>query len=263
MNLLKSELRKMLYTRSFYGYTIAASALALLSALPAAYTIVKTQGIITGESLSNSQVVDSIYGKAIAGYLFAILLGVVFMGNEYQSGMAVSTFLATPKRVKVLYAKLGVAAISGVILMVISTSFGLVGAYFGLKHYQHAKPDLGALESLILAAVIAGAVLGVMGVAIGALIRNVRLASIGVVIWLGIVERIIVLFWTSGGKYLPSGLIVGMLNVKVNVKIGGKGGLGIDTANYLGATSATVILLLYATFFAYMGVFISLKRDVN
>jgi len=63
-------------------------------------------------------------------------------------------------------------------------------------------------------------------------------------------------------KYLPSGLIVGMLNVKLDVKSVGRG-LNIDTANYFGATTATLLLLAYAAVFAFLGIFTSLRRDVN
>ena len=262
MNLVKSEFRKLFYTRSIYGLTLGAIALAMLSTWPAAYAVERTQNLLSGESLTNPQMVAGIYGKATSGYLFAIILGIIFMGNEYQNGMAISTFLATPKRTKVLYAKLGVAALAGVAMMVISELFGFLGAYIGLNKYTHAALTSGALLSLIVAGIISGAVLAVMGVALGALIRNVRIATTGVVIWLGVIERLIVVFWTTGGKYLPSGLIVGMLNVKLDVKSVGRG-LNIDTANYFGATTATLLLLAYAAVFAFLGIFTSLRRDVN
>lgn len=262
MNLLKSEFRKIMYTKNFFGYTAGAIFIAVLSSWGAAFSFSHSQKFISGASLMDPGIVDSVYAKSTSGYLFAILLGVVFMGNEFQNGMAISTFLATPKRIKVLYAKLIIASCAGVLLMLISTGVGLLAAYIGLRGEKHAAPDSATFFNLILAAVISGAVLSVMGIAVGALVRNVRIASAGVVIWLGVIERLIVVFWTTGGKYLPSGLILGMLNLNFKISAANKV-LNINSADYFGALTATLLLLVYATVFAAAGVFTSLRRDVN
>lgn len=102
MNLLKSEYRKLVYTRSFYLYIGVAIFLSVLSTISAPFSINALKSQFTGAGLMNSQLVDSIYGKATSGYLIAILLGIALMGNECQNGQAISTFLATPKRMKVL-----------------------------------------------------------------------------------------------------------------------------------------------------------------
>ena len=262
MNLLKSEYRKLVYTRAFYGYIAVAIFLSVLSSVAAPFSIDALKSQLSGASLLNSQLVDSIYGKATSGYLLAILMGIALMGNEYQNGQAISTFLATPKRIKVLYAKIVIAAGAGVVLMLISTALGYVGAYIGLKHFSHAKPDSSVFLNVTIAAIVSGAVLAIMGVAVGALIRNVRIASTGSIIWLGVVEKLIVLLWATGGKYLPSGLIVGMLNVNVTLKSAQKI-LDISTANYFGPGISIILLLLYAAIFAAVGSWVSLRRDIN
>jgi len=262
MNLLKSEYRKLVYTRSFYLYIGVAIFLSVLSTISAPLSINALKSQFSGSGLMNSQLVDSIYGKATSGYLIAILLGIALMGNEYQNGQAISTFLATPKRMKVLYAKLIIAAGAGVFLMFISTGIGLIGAYISLKHFTHAKPDSSAFLNVPIAAIVSGAVLAIMGVAVGALIRNVRIASTGSMIWLGVIEKLIVLLWATGGKYLPSGLILGMLNLHITAKPFRKL-LDLSTANYFGPGISITLLLLYAAIFAYIGSWVSLRRDIN
>ena len=261
--LLKSEYRKIVYTKTVYGYTLGAIALALLSSYPAAYAVTKSADLLNGSSLMDPQMVDGIYGKAISSYLFAMLLGIVFMGNEYQNGMAISTFLATPVRTHVLRAKMIIAAVAGVILMLISTGFGFIGAYLGLSNYHHAAPNPSTFINLTVASVVSCAVLAVMGVAIGALIRNVRIATTGSIIYLLVVERLIVLFWSAGGKFLPSGLIVGMMNVHIKGGLHVKKALDINTSDYLGALPSTLLLLVYAAAFAGIAIYVSLRRDVN
>ncbi len=262
MNLIKSEYRKLVYTRSFYGYLAGAVFLSLISSIPAAFSFNSLKSQLNGTSLMDPQLVAGVYGKAISGYLFVMILGIAIIGNEFQNGQAVTTFLATPKRIKVLYAKLLVAAGAGIFLMLVSTLLGFVGAYVGLSHYPHAKVDSTIFFDLLVAAVVSGAVIAIMGVAIGALIRNIKIAQAGAIIWLSIVERLIVLFWAAGGKYLPSGLILGMMNIHISVK-STKKFFDISTANYFGPGISVSLLLLYAAIFASLGSWVSLRRDIG
>jgi ABC-type transport system involved in multi-copper enzyme maturation permease subunit len=262
MNILKSEFRKVVYTKSFYGYLLGAIFLALISSIPAAFSINSLKSQLDGASLMDPQLVAGIYGKAIAGYLFAMILGIAIIGNEYQTGQAVSTFLATPKRIRVLLAKLVVAACAGIFLLVVSTLIGFGGAYLGLSHYPHAKTGLAIFVNLILASIISGAVIALMGVAIGALVRNVKVAQIGAIIWLLIIEKLIVVFWATGGKFLPSGLIVGMMDIHINLKSTERF-LNISSANYFGVGTSVLLMLAYAAIFASIGSWVSLRRDID
>jgi ABC-type transport system involved in multi-copper enzyme maturation permease subunit len=262
MNLIKSEFRKLVYTRSFFGYVAGAIFISLISAIPAAFSINALKAQLSGTSLMDPSLVAEVYGKATSGYLFAMILGIAIIGNEYQNGQAVSTFLATPKRIKVLYAKLIVAAGAGIFLMVLSTLLGFIGAYVGLSHYQHAKTSATVFVNLMIASVISGAVIAIMGVAIGALVRNVKIAQTGAVIWLMVVERLIVLFWATGGKFLPSGLILGMMDINIDLK-STKKFLNISTADYFGPGLSILFLLIYAAIFAGVGSWVSLRRDIN
>ena len=262
MNLIKSEFRKLVYPRSFYGYIAGAVFLALISSIPAAFSLNSLKSQIQGTSLMDPHLVAEVYGKAISGYLFVMILGIAIIGNEYQNGQAISTFLATPKRIKVLYAKLVVAAGAGVFLMIVSTRLGFIGAYIGLQHYPHAKASPTIFFNLMIAAIVSGAVIAVMGVSIGALIRNIKIAQAGSIIWLSIVERLIVLFWAAGGKYLPSGLILGMMNINIDLK-STKKLFNISTADYFGPGICVLFLLIYAAIFAAVGSWVSLRRDIN
>jgi ABC-type transport system involved in multi-copper enzyme maturation permease subunit len=262
MNLIKSEFRKLVYTKSFYGYIAGAIFIALISSIPAAFSLNSLKSQLDGTSLMDPQLVAEVYGKAISGYLFAMILGIAIIGNEFANGQAISTFLATPKRIKVLYAKLVVAAGAGIFLMVVSTLLGFLGAYIGLAHFPHAKTNSTVFLNLMIAAVVSGAVITVMGVAVGSLIRNLKIAQAGAIIWLSIVEKLIVLFWATGGKFLPSGLILGMMNININIK-STKKFFDIATSNYFGPGISTILLLIYAAAFAAVGSWVSLRRDIG
>lgn len=258
MNLVKSEWRKLVYARAHWGLLIAA---VLLSGLSTAVTpmILDSIGQQSGLLLGMRQGVDSVYANAISGYIFAIILGIMLMSGEFRHGTAVATFLTAPKRGTVLANKLAMAAVAGILIMVISTAAGLIGGVIGMSFYPDAaSPSSNIFVNTMLAAVVSGAVLGVIGVAIGTLVRNQMLAIVGALIYLFVIDPILLLVWPDAGKFLPSGLITGMMALDINAPE-----LGFDTANYLPAISATLVLLAYGGVFAGIAIATSLRRDVE
>ncbi|MEK9578427.1 MAG: hypothetical protein VW008_03655, partial [Aquiluna sp.] len=168
-------------------------------------------------------------------------------------------FLTAPKRGTVLANKLGMAAIAGILVMVISTAAGIIAGLVGMSFYPDAAdPSSEIFLNTMVAAVVSGAVLGIIGVALGTLIRNQMLAIVGALIYLFVIDPILLLLWPDAGKFLPSGLITGMMALDINSPE-----LGFDTSNYLPALSATLVLLGYGIIFAATAIATSLRRDVE
>jgi ABC-type transport system involved in multi-copper enzyme maturation permease subunit len=163
----------------------------------------------------------------------------------------------------VLAAKLVVAALVGVVVMVTSMGLGVAACYLTLQQFPEAvAPVAGTFGHLAVIAVVSGAVLAVIGVALGTLIRNQTVAITVSIAWLYIVDTLVVLLWPSGGKYLPSGLIAGMMALNLQASENGTS-VGIDTTNMLTPTAATLALLGYGVVFAGLAVATSLRRDVD
>jgi ABC-type transport system involved in multi-copper enzyme maturation permease subunit len=178
MNLLKSEWRKLIYVRANWGLLIAATLISMLSVVVTPF-IIDSQGELFGFGLEDQQAVDSVYANGISGYIFVIILGIMLMAGEFRHGTAVATFLTAPKRGSVVLAKLAVAALGGVLLMVISSVFSFAAGFLALQSFpEAAAPSENLFINTLLASVIAGAVLAVIGVSLGTLVRNQMLAII-------------------------------------------------------------------------------------
>lgn len=257
MNLLKSEWRKLIYVRAHWGLLIAA---VLFSALSTVVTpIIISSNPSFGLDLGSQQAVDSVYANAISGYIFAIILGVMLMAGEFRHGTAVATFLAAPKRGSVLTAKLLSAAIAGSLLMVISTGLAVIGGAVTLSLYPEAvAASSNIFINTMVAALVSGAVLGIIGVALGTLVRNQTLAIVGALIYLFLIDPILLLLWPDAGKWLPSGLITAMMSLDIQSPE-----LGVDTSNYLPALTATIVLVVYGAVFAAIAISTSLRRDIE
>ena len=257
MNLFKSELRKVLYARSSYGLLAAAVGISVLSASVTPYAITMSSRILGG--LNKSELVDTVYGKATGGYLFAVILGVILMAGEFKQGTAVATFLAAPKRSRVLLVKIAVAALCGFLLQLLAAGAGVVAAKIALSFYpEAAEPSGTVIINTLLAAVISGLVLAVVGVAVGTLIRNQTLATLAVVIWLNVVEPILILVFPDGAKFFATGCIGGILDLHVTVSK-----LNLSTNNYLDPLSAALLLLCYGVVFAGLAMVTTLRRDID
>lgn len=259
MRLLKSEFRKVLYVRSNWGLLIAA---VFISALSTAVTVplldADTAGAF-GVSLQTTMGVDAVYANAVSGYIFAIILGVLMMTGEFRHGTAVATFLTSPKRSRVVFAKIAVAAVSAAVLMIFSALAGFLAGWLALQTVDNAAEPSGSIFiNLMLASVLAGVVLGIIGLAIGTLIKNQLLAIVATLVYLFVVDPLLLALAPEAGKYLPTGLITAMLNIDVDAPQ-----LGFDTSQYLPPLQAAGLLVAIGAVFASVAIFTSLRRDVD
>ena len=114
---------------------------------------------------------------ALRGHMFAQLaigvLGVLVVSGEYATGMIRASLTAVPKRLPVLWAK---SLVFGAVTLVTMTIASLI-AFFGAQsvltsqHLQTTISATGVLRS-VLGAGLYLTLVGLIGVALGALLRN-------------------------------------------------------------------------------------------
>lgn len=258
MKLVFAELRKLSYSKSTYGLNLASIFIAVLSTVVTPLVIVDDETGLFG-SLQDQAIVDAVYANAVSSYIFAIILGILIMSGEFRHGTAVATFLASPKRARVLGAKLLVAAFAGALMQIISAGIAVVAGWYTLSLFEDvAEPGESVFVNLFLAALLSGAVLGVVGVAIGSLIRNQLIAIVSTLVWLFVVEPIILLLFVDAGKWLPTGAITGMLAIEFESVA-----IGVDTSDYLTPGVATLVLLAYGAVFSIVALVTSMRRDID
>jgi len=258
MSLLKSEWRKLIYVRAHWGLLIAAILVALLGTAVTP-VILDSNAAAFGLGLDQPEAIDAVYANAISAYFFAIIIGIMLMSGEFRHGTSVATFLTAPKRGTVLANKLAIAAIGGALVMVIATASGLLGGWVALQFFDNvAEPSSGVFLNTMIAAVVSGGILGIVGVALGTLVRNQMLAITGSLIYLFVIDPILLTLAPEAGKWLPSGLITAMLALDIQAPE-----LGIDTANYLPPLTATLVLLGYGVVFGVVAIATSLRRDID
>jgi hypothetical protein len=148
-------------------------------------------------------------GVNVAQLAIAVL-GVLVITGEYSTGMIRSTFLAVPKRLPVLWAKLGLYAVVAFVLTLpaVIVSFYASQAILRSHHIlQISISTPGVLRTLVGGALYVMGV-GIFALAIGAIVRN---TAGGIALFVGIffvippLMNIFPLNWNNAiSKWLPS-----------------------------------------------------------
>ena len=141
--------------------------------------------------------------------LAALVLGVLGMAGELRHGTATSTFLVTPKRGRVVAAKLAAAAVTGLAMAAASSAAVLaVGLpWLRAKGIEVAIADPG-VAARVAGLAVAVALYAVLGTGLGALLRNqVAAVVVGLLWWTQGVERVLtgILHQPGLERWLPMG----------------------------------------------------------
>ncbi len=200
IRLITGELLKLRTTRLSYGLLAAASVLtagfSVLEAARACPTAVAP--------LSTTAGFDAIATGGIWSLLFAAVLGVTVSSGEFRHSTATATYLAEPKRGRVLTAKAAAAACGGAVFgftgWLIATGIGLG---FVAADGDHLPAGAGTIARYAAGHLLAGALLAAIGVAIGSLVRSQLAAVIGVLVWSIVAESVLGGLFNAVQPYLP------------------------------------------------------------
>jgi len=218
--LVRAEILKARTTRSV---------VALLAGM---LTLVGLAAFGTERSLEASELVGGVAPELFVTVaaaivpLFALVLGIRSATDEFRSGSIVPTLLATPKRWRVIAAKV-------VVTSAIGGGFGLAAAGLAagigsmLVASEGASVLLAPASLAWLVAKVAGvaAVTAVIGLGVGTLIRHQVAAIVGGLMWFLVAENLADGLAPAFAKYLPvhamNAVVGGPMGTALGVGLGG------------------------------------------
>ena len=244
--LLRSELLKQRSTRTTLGLFAAMLALVLLAVL--------LHSLLPAQSLRSPNNQLTILGRGeFLGALFAGLVGALSVTAEIRHGTIRPTFLVSPRRARVVWAKVWACVLTG---SVFGLTAGAVAVAAGAAAFRARgiglRLDGGDYMLLVAGATGAAALWAAIGVGVGALVRHQVPTVVGICAWLLFVEGLL------AGDLVGLGDVFKFLPGSAAAAISGQ-----EPGTLLAPAASLVLLGAYAGAAAIAGAMATSRRDVG
>ena len=249
--LVRAELLKLRTTRLPFVFALAVAGLALLGTVASALTAGRPDA--RTPPLESPEGVRNVFSAgAGAATTWAMVLGIIVVSGEWRHRTVTQTFLVTPRRRKVVTAKLVAMLAVGTLYAVLAVAVTVVSALvlLSVKGVDDAVTEHGVPRAL-LGGALATVIYGILGVGVGALIRNQVAAIIGALVWDGVANTLLVQFLPELGRWTPTGAASAMT------------GVASTTADLLPMWAGALVLTAYAVVLAAVGARMIEHRDVT
>ncbi|MFP4636086.1 MAG: ABC transporter permease [Nitriliruptoraceae bacterium] len=198
MGLLAAELRKLTTVRTTWVITLLG---AVFAAFGAGFFLFETElsGPFTGADGQIAAAIENVGSMSPV----VVVVGLLAMTTEFRHGTAGRTFQLTPSRTRVMLAKLVIGALYGVAFAVFGTVLVAVVvavAALGIDDALDIGPDTVAA---VWQAPVGLGLATVLGVSIGALLRNQVVAVTVTLVYLFLGEQLFNQFFPELARWLP------------------------------------------------------------
>lgn len=250
--LVRAELLKLRTVKLPIWLLVSTVALVILSVLA---TVLTAGSDGAPYELEDPQLLAVAVSSASAGTSLLMILGILMLTQEFRFGTATPSFLVTPKRSRLLVAKLAAVALTGILFAVVSAVVALALSY-GLIAARGGDAVFDARTLQVLAGVVLVLVLyGPIGIGIGALLRN-QIAAIAVSLaWVFVAEQLLIALLPDVGKWTPGGATTAILQLG-DIAV-------VRDGELLPVGGGVVLLLLYAGAFSAAGALLTMRRDLT
>ncbi|NLT56357.1 MAG: ABC transporter permease [Actinomycetales bacterium] len=258
------ELLKIRTTRMWWGLLTAGVAMALFQSI---FTAALAGRSVGGQpsglpAPDDPAVLRTLYASGfLGGYVFVLVLGVLGLAAEYRHQTITHTFLAVPRRPRIVLAKLLAYLLAGAGFGAVLVATGVVagGIVILLRGYPLGLDAPGVPRTIGLS-VLGCAVWTIVGLGVGILIRNQVAAIVVSVLVAYLVDPLLSfgLNQVEGGgdvaRYLPSQASAAIAEGPTS------GTFAVDLLPWWGGL---LVLCGYGLVCAAAGTLLTLRRDVS
>jgi ABC-type transport system involved in multi-copper enzyme maturation permease subunit len=187
--LLQAELLKLRTTRTFAAVVGSAAALSLVL-------------VVLGAVLGKEADPHALFTNNAITYII-VLLGAIAMTGEWRHRTITGSVLAAPNRLRLLTAKAMSYSVAGVALSILVTVPTIIVGELVLAGRGEATLGAGGIADVLWRNLAVAALLGPLGVCVGALVRNQIVTVVGLVIVAAALEPAVFQAVPEVGRFLP------------------------------------------------------------
>ena len=181
------------------------------------------------------------------------VIGVLAFTQEVRYGTVTSAFLVEPRRSRVLVAK-GVALVLAAVVIAAATLVVSVPLSMALIGAKDGNVTTGGQFWEVVAAVfVVMALYGLIGLALGAVLRDQIVAVIATLVWLGPAEHLLIEALPEVERWTPGGATYGLLQL---------GPVVTTRGTLLDAPVGGLLLVVYTAAAAALALVVAPRRDV-
>lgn len=274
IDLVRAELRKATTTRLAWTMPLAMFVLGVAFTAISGYFLVFAEipgmDVRMSETMSDLTLARAVYTGAVQmAYLLALVLGILTITGEFRHQTLTSTFLAEPRRGRVVVAK-----IVAVVVVVLANGLAHVaGSLIGGASVLAAGdvavfPEPADLSWTLLRMLLVLVLWGLIGLGLGVLIPN-QVAALFVGVSVAFIVEPLLSFGIASfdqvaeaARYLPSQATLAALSVYEGMDAGTTQDLG-GAPDPLSWWGGSLVLLAYAAVMTAVGWVLTRRRDVS
>jgi ABC-type transport system involved in multi-copper enzyme maturation permease subunit len=259
--LVRSEWRKVMTTKLAWILVLSSLAWSALNVTLLVLVAPEALSAVPGlDPLTEPAYIQTILAAAGGASLFVLILAIVGMTGEYRHMTITSTFLATPRRGRVVLAKGLLFAALGALVAIVNVVVVTLLAILLLAGKDHAPIEPGAVGQVLFGVTLGLAIYAVVGVSVGALIKNQIAAIVIAIVLVMLVEPLLGAFFSGVGKWLPGGALQSVMDVTTQR---GGDGQSLTSTDLLPVWGGAVLLLAYGLVFATVASLTTVRRDIT
>jgi hypothetical protein len=249
VRLVRAEFRKLHTTQVWFWMLLLGLTISVL---------VVVGSLAPADGVKTSADVPDIFATANGASLAVFVLGVLGVTTEFRYQTITPAVLATPARWRLVAAKLIAYLLVGIGYAAVCIGGQLATAvrWLAAKHIDYSLSD-GWVRHVLLGLVAVFALFTVVGIGVGALIRNQIAAVVVGLIFLLVVQNVIAAVpgLKHAWPFTPAGAVTGLLFRGDGRKFG--------SVHALSSAPSLLVLVLWAVIPAALGAAYSMNRDIT
>jgi ABC-type transport system involved in multi-copper enzyme maturation permease subunit len=269
IRLLRSEFLKIRTTRTVYWLLVLTAVLAaVITALFTLFQVISETPVPLG-TIEGQRAIFGNLATQSGAQIVMLCLGVLSLGAEFRHGTITSTLLGTPRRARVVLAKLATVVLVGLVFAVVAIVVALAVYLIWMRIKGETVTLTGDIGRILVGNALVLVLYGAIGMGVGALIRNQIVAIIVAILYAWILDGLVALAVNAVkplrdagvAGYLPGQAAAGLQWAPEPVAQ--EGVPAFTQIHYLPQWAGGLVLVAWALVFCLLGIRLALSRDIT